>query len=758
MINFVIELALILLLISEILEGRNTLEIIILAAAVCMIPLVTALFVYEYRLHRKEYEKAKAQAAEIESMNKAQSKFFSSMSHEIRTPINTIIGLNEMTLRENAGEEVSENARNIQSASHILLSIINDILDMSKIESGKMDIVKVQYDVGKMLSDIVNMIWVKAHEKGLDFQISVDPSMPAQLFSDEVRIKQILINLLNNAIKYTPSGSVTLSVHCVRTGRNTARVTYSVEDTGIGIKKESIPHLFDAFRREDEEKNRYIEGTGLGLSIVKQLVDLLGGTISVSSVYTKGSVFEVDLEQEIADEGIIGDFSALKLRGENDRYDYHQSFEAPEAKLLVVDDNSTNLLVVTKLLKDTKIKITTADSGKKALQYTLSDKYDVILMDHLMPEMDGIECLHAIKEQPGGLCKSTPIVALTANAGSENQALYRREGFDEYIVKPIDPGILENTLRTLLPANLLSLTAKAGDSFESDKIVREMRKKVPVMITTESMADIPPELLEKIRIPIIACSVRMNKGLFYDGDETGSDGIVRYMEESSVIAKSEAPSVSEYEVFFSEILTKAQHIVHITTAKHASESFLNACEAALSFYNVQVLDSGNLSSGTGLLALYGYDMADSGQLDVDMIIQRLEERRKKIEFSFIIRTTEYLYRGGRLSGRVNKLCDMLMLHPVIDTRNYRTHTKGIIAGDYERVKKRYIRSVLKNPETIDTSALFITYVGMKHSELEKIKEDVLSLVAFDKVYLTKAAPSVAINCGPGTFGLIFARK
>ena len=753
-----IELALIVMLVAELMQGLNIIEIAILIAAVLMIPFVTGLFVHEYRLYLGEYEKAKAQAREIESMNKAQSKFFSSMSHEIRTPINTIIGLNEMTLRECTDEDIAENSRNIQAASNILLSIINDILDMSKIESGKMDIVKVQYDVGKMLSEIVNMIWVKAHEKGLEFQISVDPSMPAQLFSDEVRIKQILINLLNNAIKYTSSGSVTLSVHCVRAGHNIARVAYSIEDTGIGIKKESIPHLFDAFRREDEEKNRYIEGTGLGLSIVKQLVDLLGGTISVSSVYTKGSTFEVELDQEIADEAIIGDFSTSKFHGASEKYAYHQSFEAPEAKILVVDDNSTNLLVVTKLLKDTKVKVTTADSGKKALELTLTDKYDVILMDHLMPEMDGIECLHAIKEQAGGLCKSTPVVALTANAGSDSQALYRREGFDEYLVKPIDHENLETVIQNLLPDNLVSITTKTGENFESDKIVREMRKKVPVMITTESMADIPPELLEKIRIPVISCSVRMDKGLFYDGNETGSDGIVRYMEDSTVIAKSEAPSVSEYEEFFSEILTKAQHIIHITTAKHASESYLNACEAAISFYNVRILDSGSLSSGTGLLALLGYDLADSGQLDADTIIERLEEKRKKIEFSFIIRTTEYLYRGGRLSGRVNKFCDRFMLHPVIDTQNFRTHTKGIIAGDYTRVQKRYIRSVLKKPETINTSALFITYVGMKVSEIEKIKEEVLSIVAFEKVYATKAAPSVAINCGPGTFGLIFARK
>lgn len=720
--------------------------------------IVFFMVVFQYRLYSEENKKTVAQAKEIEEMNKSQNKFFSSMSHEIRTPINTIIGLNEMTLRENAGPEVAENSRNIQAASKILLSLINDILDMSKIESGKMDIVRVQYDVGKMLSEIVNMIWVKANEKGLSFSISVDPSMPSQLFSDEVRIKQILINLLNNAIKYTQEGSVKLSVHCTRTGSGKALISYSVEDTGMGIRKENIPYLFDAFRREDTEKNRYIEGTGLGLSIVKQLVELLGGTISVNSVYTKGSTFTVEIEQEVADDQIMGDFNSVKLHSASDTYDYHQSFEAPEAKVLVVDDNTTNLLVVKKLLKDTKVQVTTVDSGAKCLENTLKIHYDVILMDHLMPEMDGIECFHAIKEQPGGLCKETPVVALTANAGSENQALYRREGFDEYLVKPVDPSELERIVSDLLPKDMVSVISESGESFESDKIVRELRKKVPILVTTETMADIPPELLERLNIPVISCCVRMKDAVFYDEAETGSDGIVRYMEDKEVVAKSEAPSVSEYEEFFSEGLTKAQHIIHIATAKHASESYVNACEAALSFYNVRVIDSEQLSSGTGLLAIYAHDLAENGGLEADRLMEDINEKIQKIQTSFIIRTTDYLYRGGRLTSRMNKVCEALMLHPVIAMRDSSIVVSGLRIGDYERISNKYIKSLIKRSDSIDTSVLFITYVGMKRYEVEKIRDEVEKELHFDNIYLTKASPSIAINCGPGTFGLIFSRK
>ena len=269
--------------------------------------LIICMILFQNLIYRKENAIAREQKKEIEELNKMQNRFFSSMSHEIRTPINTIIGLNEMILREDVSDEVASDARNIQGASKMLLALINDILDMSKIESGKMDIVPVEYNVGDMLSDVVNMIWVRAKEKGLEFHIDVDSAIPAQLLGDEVRIKQILINLLNNAIKYTSEGTVTLSIQCKMQDNGFAYISYSVTDTGIGIKKENIPHLFSAFRRVDEANNRYIEGTGLGLSIVKQLVNLMDGEVTVNSVYTKGSTFMVTIPQAIVNDSEIGD-------------------------------------------------------------------------------------------------------------------------------------------------------------------------------------------------------------------------------------------------------------------------------------------------------------------------------------------------------------------------------------------------------------------------------------------------------------------
>ena len=259
--------------------------------------------------HMLEFERdrAREEARRAEDAIRVQNQFFSSMSHEIRTPINTVLGLNEIILRqEDASDEIRKDARNIQGAGKMLLALINDILDVSKIEAGKMDIVPVSYDVGEMVSEIVNMIWLKAEEKGLEFHVDIDPSIPATLYGDEIRVKQILVNLLNNAVKYTEEGSVTLHMESEQEVGENVILKATVSDTGMGIRSEVLPHLFESFRRVDEERNRHIEGTGLGLSIVKQLVELMGGEISVDSVYGQGSSFAVTLNQKIEDETAIG--------------------------------------------------------------------------------------------------------------------------------------------------------------------------------------------------------------------------------------------------------------------------------------------------------------------------------------------------------------------------------------------------------------------------------------------------------------------
>ena len=716
--------------------------------------LISITVIFQSSIYISEQRIAEAQKKEIEELNRAQNRFFSSMSHEIRTPINTILGLDEMILRDADSEEVAEDAKNIQGAGKMLLSLINDLLDMSKIEAGKMEVVPVVYDVGDMLSELVGMMWIRMKDKGLDFHVDVDKTLPSKLIGDEVRIKQVLINLLNNAVKYTETGSVTLSIRLEQKVGNYAVLVYSVEDTGMGIRKESVPHLFDAFSRADVEKNRYIEGTGLGLSIVKQIVDLMGGEISVNSIYTKGSTFVVTLGQEIADEAELGELNTAKKHA-IDREQYRQSFEAPGANVLIVDDNDANLLVATKLLRDTRVGTETAGSGAEALKKTLWQHYDVILMDHLMPGMDGIECMHAIRAQVGGLNRETPIVVLTANAGSDDRERYRSEGFDGYLLKPVNASLLEEAMLKHLPKELVTLTGTAEETQDNTaNPILEHRVKLPVLITTDSTCDLPPHILERRQIAVIPYWVHTEDAKFLDGEEIETDGIFSYTEEQGKNAYSEAPSVKEYEDFFAEQLTRAYHIVHISTAKNVGRGYEHAKEASRSFDNVQVVNSGQISGGIGLLAMYAERLVGGGA-GADRVIEEIKRVRAKVSCSFITGTTEYLFRAGRMSRRMNELCKALMLHPVIAMKDSAMKVGTIRFGVRETLWKGYISYALDRLRGINKELLFVDYAGMSPADLKEIEALICEKTTFKEIVFQKASPAITVNCGPGTFGLVY---
>ena len=312
---------------------------------------------------------------------------------------------------------------------------------MSKLETGGMEIVNADYQTTSMLSDIVNIIWLRAQEKGLDFCIKADPRLPTALNGDEMRIKQILLNVLTNAVKYTKSGTVTLTISS-RMEDDRLIMTYDVTDTGIGIREDNIPYLFTAFQRMDALKTHAIEGTGLGLSIVKQLVDMMNGTIQVKSTYGEGSTFLIEIPQTVVDPVPIGDVDFRK-KADSNITKYEPTLKAHELKILAVDDTPMNLMVVRKLLRDTKATVDTVSSGAEALIKTAENRYDVILLDHQMPEMDGIECLRRIRTQEDGKCADSKIICLTANVGGDIEQKCLREGFDGYISKPVKGKTLE---------------------------------------------------------------------------------------------------------------------------------------------------------------------------------------------------------------------------------------------------------------------------------------------------------------------------
>jgi len=719
---------------------------------------VSVMIGMEISLFQQEKMRKEEQKREVEALSRSQNQFFSSMSHEIRTPINTILGLNEMILREDVSDEVAEDAANIRSAGKMLLSLINDILDLQKFESGKMQLSYAPYHVGDMLSELVAMLWVRAKEKNLDFHVNVSPDVPAELVGDEVRIKQILINVLNNAIKYTKEGSVSLTVECDRMEGDVCYVSYRVADTGIGIKKEDMPYLFSAFKRVDEEKNRHIEGTGLGLSIVKQLLELMGGKITVNSVYMQGSTFVAEIPQQVVGEKLLGKYDFERGR-DSRKYEHKQKFEAPDGRILVVDDNASNLLVTTKLLRDVKIVIDVAKSGEEALKKTLNVEYDVIFMDHLMPEMDGIECKNLIKTQTGGCNRSTKIVILTANAGEENKELYLKERFDGYLVKPVSGAELENERYRLLPKNKIIMKGEQEEILEETiSWMQNHQKKKKVTVTTESVADLPKELIQKYGIVVLPHKVRTQEGTFKDGVEIDTRGVITYMEDEKRTVLPMAPSVEEHEHFFAKQLAFANNVIHVSISSKVENSGCPlALEAAKAFDNVFVFDSGHLSSGQGILVIEACRLAEEGK-EPEEILARLRDLRKRIRTSFIVDNLDFLARSKQVGNKTASIVKSMMGRPVLILKKGKMTLGKLYFGSRKRAWKRYVDDTLRSVSRIDDKMLFITYVGLTKKEMDWIRTLVEKKMHFDEIYFEQACASIAVNCGPGTFGLLLQYK
>ena len=429
-----------------------------------------------------------AEKVRAESANHAKSDFLANMSHEIRTPINAVLGMNEMILREDhRAQELAKDdseamletlkninvyANDVKNAGHNLLAIVNDILDFSKIEAGKMDITEAPYQLSSLLNDLNNMILFKAQDKKLDFKIDVDRTLPDDLYGDEVRVRQVLTNILGNAVKYTEKGSVRLTLRGEEQGDGTILLKAEISDTGIGIRPEDKEKLFTKFQRLEMERNSTVEGTGLGLVITQRLLDMMGGTIAVESEYGKGSVFTVTIPQRIVSNVSVGNFQERFETNMQKGGVYKESFRAPSAKVLVVDDTRINLAVVQNLLKSTLMQIDTALSGAEAVKKAEENAYDLILMDQRMPEMDGTEALHKIRETSGGKSTKTPVICLTADAVIGAKERYLSEGFSDYLTKPIDSYALEKMLKRHLPLSKMVMI-KEDPEPEPDPVPEE---------------------------------------------------------------------------------------------------------------------------------------------------------------------------------------------------------------------------------------------------------------------------------------------
>ena len=429
---------------------------------------VSTLLQAKEQLEQKNVELEEAINA-AKKANSARDIFLANMSHELRTPINTILGLNELIIRESQDEAIKEYALDIRQAGNILLTLVSDILDFTKLEAGQMNLMEGTYDISSLLNDLINGISLQLRKKKLDLELDIAQDIPYKLSGDEIHIRQVISNLLSNAVKYTEKGKITLHLGWKQVSEDEIELDLSVKDTGIGIKKSDIPKLFGVFQRMDSTARSKKDRTGLGLAITNRLADMMGGRLEVQSTYGKGSEFSFFIVQKVIDHTPLGDFEKQYNESLHSTENYTQKFIAPMGRILIVDDNAMNLAVAQGLLKQTRLQIDVAGSGEECLELIKRKTYHLICLDHMMPVMDGVETLHAIKALEGNPSADIPVIALTANAVAGAREFYLNEGFQDYLTKPIDADKFENMLIEYLPDNVVYLTQTQNMERDYDK-------------------------------------------------------------------------------------------------------------------------------------------------------------------------------------------------------------------------------------------------------------------------------------------------
>ncbi len=698
--------------------------------------------------------KVEEQNKKLEEAGKSKDHFFASMSHEIRTPINTIIGLNEMIMRNNSDEKTLEYAENVHKAGKLLLSLVNDILDLSQMEMGKMEILPVEYKITELISDLVDIVQIQAHDKNLEFNLDIDKDIPCELLGDKKRIEQVMINLLTNAVKYTREGSVTLSVYVESKTKTEVTIKFSVIDTGIGIRKEDITSLYEIFKRVDTKNNEKIVGSGLGLAITKQLVELMGGNLTVDSIYMHGSTFTVSLKQGIINPNRIGYIEHPDKNYKVIRGMYKHLFEAPEARVLIVDDNKMNIVVASELLSATRVQIDTALSGKECLECTRNKYYNIILLDHMMPEMDGIETVKEIRRQVNGLCRDTVIVAMTANAMSGALQYYSENGFDEYIEKPINGELLEKCILSYLPSDIVEYRRIEEGVENLLSVPTEKSRKKKVRITTDCVADLPDDIIMQYDIGVMYLYIRTDKGRFADTIEISSDNLDQFISDEKSYARADSVSVEEYEQFFAEQLTKAEEIIHISMASDSGKSYSIAVEAAESFGHVHVIDSKHISCGQTLLVMYASKLLNEN-LSIADLIKEIKWAREKIVCQFMLPSIDIFYQNGYANKLIMRFFKTFNLHPILRIKHSSVKPISFCSGELHQARKRFVRRVLFKKRRIHRNMVFISHVALNINDQKMITDEISKYVLFDNVYVNKTSFSCAVNSGMGSIGIAY---
>lgn len=709
---------------------------------------IALMIVYQKIIYARELDQAKEQTEKIKKINEGQSKFFSSMSHEIRTPLNTIIGLNEINLSMDLTSDMLENFQGIRASSERLLELINDILDMSKIQSEKMEHVPMEFEIGKMLSEIAGKIYKRAVKRSIEFHAIIDPDIPEILVGDEPKIKRILEALLTYSVAMTEKGYVKLFVGFKKNGNGEIILDVEIEDTGAGVKRENIPYVFDMFSRQEGFYKNEDLLSGFELALSKSLTEIMGGGISIDSVYGKGSRLLVHLPMKIG--------SSTKTLGEcGGKEDSTHDFSADTARVLVVDDEGMNLNVFTNLIKPLGISSDTATSGEEAVELVKENRYDIVFIDHMMPGMDGPHTLEAIKktENPP---KCT--VALTANSGNAVRKEYLDMGFTGYLPKPVDRHECFELIEQLIPDKIKKKsTEEKSVSAEKIPIKFEKRNRVKIAITMDSVGDIPDTYPEKERIAVMPYYCVLGDDRRYkDVSEITIYPMIKAMNEKGHTLRSAPPSVDEYEKFFAERLSSAaDQIIHLSMAKNSSDGYKNACIAAEGFNSVTVLDSGSVSAGMGIQAVYAHRMAEAGK-SLDEIVEILKDIQNDFGFFFVINDTENLMKTGRISPFVHYLCKQLRLRPVIKLRNSKMRVAGLLRGSFEKSVNDFANKFLRN--NVSNEELFILHAGLSRQDLKKLSESCQSVMTFDKVSESLTSAPITANSGAGAYGLLYFKR
>lgn len=702
-------------------------------------------------LNSLEQKTIKAQRDDIVSLYQNQNRFFSSMSHEIRTPINTIMGLNEVNLSLSPSEDILEYSTEIEHASKKLLTLINDILDLAKLQSGKMEIVDVEYNLSDMISSITDDVWKESYDKGIKLKIITEPRLPAGLMGDEIRIRQIVRNLLTYSINTTEAGTVTLQIRHEDISPEEAILIFEVSDTGMGMRREEIPFVFDTFRYTGEDATDR-EGTGLELPIAKNLSDIMGGNIDVDSIYRRGSKYTFSVRQKLVACSLVFEKEAPKEKKS------FTNFTAQTAKVLVVDDDGMNLNVFKRMFSGVFSNIDTASGGEEAIGLCKAKDYDLVFIDHLMPGMDGLETLSKIQE----IREDIVAVALTANSGSDARALYREAGFTDYLSKPIDKEYALRTIYKLLPSDKIERlddgadsTGKNEDTVQKEENTEQRRSKI--IITTDSVADIPGFMLEEQNIPIIPFYVNTSEGKRYkDQLEISSESLISFINNDDRYAFSEPAAEWEYEIFFGNVLKQADRIIHVATAKNNSPAYDNAVAASKSFANVEVIDSGNVCFGLGVMAIDAAKLAASGA-PVEEIREKILSDREKIKFDFVVDETRNLAATGRIPLIVHRICSFFNIHPVIKLRDSKLVVRTVRIGDINKIRDRYFKKIC-NQKDISEDFLALLHCNVDAEALKKLEKELQENIPTNRFVTVLTGPAVASNSGRGAFGICYRQK